>query len=67
MALELYSRTMSRAAELAGGADKLAVALRAPPQDVRSWINGERIPPLATFFAATRLIRDLAAPDRSES
>ena len=67
MALELYSRTMSRAAELAGGEDKLAAALRAPAQDVRSWITGERVPPLAIFFAATRLIRELTPGDRTEA
>ena len=60
MPLEVYSRTMRRAADLAGGADKLAEALHANERDVKSWISGARVPPLAAFFAASALIRTLS-------
>jgi len=59
MPLDVYSGTMRRAAELAGGEQKLADALGAKRTDVRAWINGDRIPSLAVFFAAAELIRTL--------
>jgi hypothetical protein len=58
MAPSVYSRTMQKAAELAGGHKKLARHLRVPIAELQKWIAGAGTPPTATFLKAVDLVLD---------
>lgn len=58
MPSSVYSRTMQKAAELAGGHKKLARHLRVPMAEVQKWIAGAGTPPTATFLKAVDLVLD---------
>jgi len=58
MPSSVYSRTMQKAAELAGGHKKLARQLRVPMAELEKWIAGAGTPPTATFLKAVDLVLD---------
>jgi hypothetical protein len=63
MTSSVYSRTFEKAAQLAGGHQKLARHLRVPLGELESWIAGRTAPPTATFLKAVDLVLDeTAAP-----
>jgi hypothetical protein len=68
MASSVYSRTMQKAAELAGGHKTLARHLRVPIAELQKWIAGKDTPPTATFLKAVDLVLDEtpSAPSASE-
>lgn len=47
---------LTRAAELAGGCERLARTLGVKAEDLDRWIKGEGRPPSAVVFAALNLI-----------
>lgn len=47
---------LARAAELAGGCERLARRLDVKPEDLDRWIKGESRPPSAVVFAALNLV-----------
>jgi hypothetical protein len=55
---ELYLRTLRRAAELVGDADRLALALRVTPSHLALWLHGEEKPPLEIFLRAVDLVSE---------
>ena len=65
MAATVYSRALLRAAELLGGRDKLARALRVPVADLEKWIAGETKPPREVFLRVVDLILDETGPASS--
>ena len=58
MPASVYSRTLQKAAELAGGQKKLARQLRVPLSDLQSWIADKDEPPMAIFLRAVDLVLD---------
>ena len=54
--LDLYRRTLERAAELIGGAERLAHYLRVPAGQVSRWLRGCDNPPLPVFLACVDLV-----------
>ena len=56
MVSSVYSRTLQKAAELAGGQKKLARYLQVPLAEVEKWIAGSSTPPIATFLKAVDLV-----------
>jgi hypothetical protein len=56
MATSVYSRTMQKAAQLAGGPKKLARYLRVPIADLERWIAGKGEPPMQSFLRAVDLV-----------
>jgi len=62
MSISVYSRTMQKAAEAAGGAKKLARILRVPLMDLEKWIAGKDEPPMAVFLRAVDLVLDETNP-----
>ena len=56
MVSSVYSRTMQKAAQLAGGDKKLARYLRVPLADLQNWIAGRDTPPTQTFLKAVDLV-----------
>ncbi|HEY7664558.1 MAG TPA: hypothetical protein VH934_15675 [Xanthobacteraceae bacterium] len=62
MPTSVYSRTLQKAAESAGGAKKLARILRVPLVDLEKWIADKDEPPMAVFLKAVDLVLDETAP-----
>jgi hypothetical protein len=58
MSNSVYSRTMQKAAQLAGGEKQLARHLRVPLADLQKWIAGKDTPPTAHFLKAIDLVLD---------
>jgi hypothetical protein len=58
----VYSRAVLRAAELLGGRDKLARALRVAKAEIDKWISGEAKPPREVFLRVVDLILDETTP-----
>lgn len=58
MVSSVYSRTLQKAAELAGGQKKLARYLRVPSTELEKWLAGASTPPIATFLKAVDLVLD---------
>jgi hypothetical protein len=58
----VYSRTMQKAAQLAGGEKQLARYLRVPLADLQKWIAGKDTPPTAHFLKAIDLVLDETSP-----
>ena len=52
----VYSRTLRRAAQIVGGADKLAIRLGVTPTDLAFWIQGAGVPPPNIFLEAVDLV-----------
>jgi len=67
MASSVYSRTLQKAAELAGGRAKLARLLRVPARDIERWIADEAKPPLNVFLRAVDLVIDETGPGSGSS
>src|SRR4051812_14442560 len=51
----VYQRTLSRAADILGGKEKLRASLRAPMHRLEAWLAGER-PPMDIFLRVVDLI-----------
>jgi len=58
MAPSVYSRTLQKAAEAAGGQKKLARILRVPAAELEKWIADKDEPPMAVFLKAVDLVLD---------
>ena len=56
--VEVYARTLARAAVLSGGSAALAKKLKVTPELVDAWITGLDGPPPAIFLAAVDLLMD---------
>jgi hypothetical protein len=67
MAVNVYARTLHKAAELMGGRKKLARYLRVPISDLEKWIGGDKEPPIAVFLKAVDLVLDETAPNGGAS
>ena len=66
MPTSVYSRTLQKAAEAAGGHKKLARILRVPLIDLEKWIADKDEPPMAVFLKAVDLVLDESSPGGSE-
>ena len=62
MVSTVYSRTLLKAAQLAGGSQKLARHLRVPLADLQKWLGGSDAPPIAVFLKAVDLVLDETSP-----
>ena len=58
MPTSVYSRTLQKAAETAGGQRKLARLLRVPLGELEKWIADKDEPPMAIFLKAVDLVLD---------
>ena len=58
MPTSVYSRTLRKAAETAGGQKKLAQLLRVPLADLEKWIADKDEPPMSVFLRAVDLVLD---------
>ncbi len=58
MPTSVYSRTLQKAAETAGGQKKLARLLRVPLAELEKWIADKDEPPMAVFLKAVDLVLD---------
>jgi len=58
MAPSVYSRTLQKAAEAAGGQKKLARLLRVPIAELEKWIGDKDEPPMSIFLKAVDLVLD---------
>ena len=58
MSASVYSRAVSKAAELAGGRDKLSRTLQMPLAEIEKWIAGEAKPPREIFLRIVDLLLD---------
>ena len=52
----LYARTLSRAAEVVGGEDQLALQLRVTPSHLALWLAGKASPPDDVFLKAVDIV-----------
>ncbi|HEV8109675.1 MAG TPA: hypothetical protein VGP97_19350 [Burkholderiales bacterium] len=67
MSVSVYSRTLQKAAEGAGGAKRLARLLRVPLADLEKWMADKDEPPMAVFLKAVDLVLDeTTSPGASE-
>jgi hypothetical protein len=62
MPASVYSRTLQKAAELAGGQKTLARLLRVPLAELEKWIADKDQPPTIIFLRAVDLVLDETAP-----
>jgi len=67
VASSVYSRTLQKAVELAGGRPKLARLLRVPLASIDRWIADEAKPPLNVFLRAVDLVIDETSPPPGSS
>jgi hypothetical protein len=58
MPASVYSRTLQKAAEAAGGQKKLARVLRVPLAELENWIADKDEPPTAVFLKAVDMVLD---------
>jgi hypothetical protein len=58
MPTSVYSRTLQKAAEAAGGQKKLAHLLRVPLAELEKWIADKDEPPMAIFLKAVDMVLD---------
>ena len=58
MPTSVYSRTLQKAAEAAGGQKKLARVLRVPLADLEKWLADKDEPPMAVFLKAVDMVLD---------
>lgn len=70
MASSVYSRTLQKAAGLAGGHPKLCRVLKVPAADLQKWIDDKAVPPRGVFLQAVDYILQelppVAASDPAE-
>jgi hypothetical protein len=57
--------TFVDAADLAGGRDQLAKALRVPAALLRSWMEGLEVPPHSIYLRAVELLRQATVPENT--
>ena len=62
MPTSVYSRTLQKAAETAGGQKRLARLLRVPLGELEKWIADKDEPPMAGFLKAVDLVLDETTP-----
>jgi len=62
MIASVQSRTLRKAAELVGGAAKLARRLRVPTSDLIEWMNEKRETPAWVFLRAVDVLLDETPP-----
>lgn len=55
-ASEYYASTLRQAAELLGGEENLANALKVSPEALRPWLKGEEPPPIEVHLATLDLL-----------
>ncbi|HEY9532650.1 MAG TPA: hypothetical protein VIQ55_14760 [Burkholderiales bacterium] len=55
-ASDYYARTLRQAAEVVGGEENLAAALKIAPDALRPWLQGEESPPIEVHLAALDLV-----------
>lgn len=55
-ASDYYARTLRQAAEVVGGEENLADALKASPDALSRWLRGEESPPIQVHLAALDLV-----------
>jgi hypothetical protein len=68
VAASVYSRTLTKAAELVGGRAKLCRLLKVPSGDLENWITDKAVPPTAIFLKAVDLIiSETPAPSGDDS
>ena len=58
MPTSVYSRTLQKASDAAGGPKKLARVLRVPLADLEKWLADKDEPPMAVFLKAVDLVLD---------
>lgn len=56
MPSSVYSRTLQKAAELAGGRAKLCRLLRVPASELQKWIDDRAVPPRGIFLQAVDFV-----------
>jgi hypothetical protein len=67
MSASVYSRTLQKAAEVAGGSKRLARLMRVPLADLEKWMADKDEPPMAVFLKAVDLVLDgTTSPGGSE-
>ena len=66
MPASVYSRTLQKAAETAGGPKRLARVLRVPLAELEKWIADKDQPPMAIFLKAVDLVLDESSGPGSE-
>jgi hypothetical protein len=59
-----YTTVLRQAAEVLGGADRLATFLETGSEQLERWLNGAETPPLPIFLATLDVIADGAAVRR---
>lgn len=52
----VYTRTLARAVEVAGGVDILARFLGSTPAEIAKWSTGESNPPMPIFLAMVDIV-----------
>jgi len=67
MPTSVYSRTLQKAAEAAGGQKRLARLLRVPLAELEKWIADKDEPPMSVFLKAVDLVLDGTTPPRAAS
>lgn len=55
---EVHARTLKRAAEIAGGEQRLALKLKVTPSHLALWIAGIETPPLDIFLRAVDVVTE---------
>lgn len=60
MPTSVYSRTLQKAAETAGGRKRLARLLRVPLAELEKWIADKDEPPMVIFLKAVDLVLEQA-------
>lgn len=63
---QYYAKTLRQAAEVAGGEDALAAALKVPPEALRRWLEGTESPPMEVHLAALDLLTRGAPQAKAE-
>lgn len=61
MPLSVYSRTISRAADVLGSEKALAVRFNVSAPTIRRWARGDRVPPMRYFLMAVDILDEQQA------
>ena len=62
--LNLYARTLKRAAQAVGGTEQLATSLKVTPGKLQLWMKGAAGVPPEVFLKAVDVITENNGPDR---
>lgn len=65
MAEPVQSRVLQRAAQVVGGYGELQRRLQASRDEMRSWIHGAAVPPVAVFAKLVDILLDAAELGRA--